>query len=72
MTSSGSGVPKVGAPDCIDIELAKVPNTTGAPGRTSCAKAMPAIASARIWVSVAATITGLMAPDRMKGETTQA
>src|SRR5438874_997744 len=34
-TRVGSGVPKVGAPDCIEIELAKTPNTTGAPGRTS-------------------------------------
>jgi hypothetical protein len=34
-TSAGSGVPKVGAPDCIDIDEANEPNTTGAPGRTS-------------------------------------
>ena len=32
---------KVGAPDCMDMEAAKVPNTTGAPGRQSCVKAMP-------------------------------
>jgi len=56
----------------MEIELAKVPNTTGAPGRTSCAKAMPASASARICVSVPATVTGLMAPDRMNGEITVA
>ena len=31
-----SGVPKVGAPVAIDIDDANVPNTTGAPGRTSC------------------------------------
>jgi hypothetical protein len=30
-TSAGSGVPKVGAPDCIEIEEAKLPSTTGAP-----------------------------------------
>ena len=33
-TSAGSGVPNVGAPDCIDIDDANDPNTTGAPGRT--------------------------------------
>ena len=71
-TWAGSGVPKVGAPDCIEIELAKVPNTTGAPGRQSCAKAMPTDASARIWVSVPTTVTADMAPDRMKGEITVA
>src|SRR2546430_3878423 len=38
-TSAGSGVPKVGAPDCIDSEDAKLPSTTGAPGFTSCASA---------------------------------
>ena len=31
-TSAGSGVPNVGAPVCIDIELANEPKTTGAPG----------------------------------------
>jgi hypothetical protein len=65
-------VPKVGAPDCIEIELAKVPNTTGAPGRHSWANAMPTEASARIWVSVPTTVTGDMAPDRMNGEITVA
>ena len=65
-------VQKVGAPDCLEIELAKVPNTTGAPGRTSWVKAMPDMASARSWASVPATVTGLMAPARMKGEMTQA
>src|SRR5690348_14818461 len=34
-TSAGSGVPNVGAPDCIDSEEAKLPRTTGAPGLTS-------------------------------------
>src|ERR1035438_9008100 len=29
-TSAGSGVPKVGAPDCIEIDEAKLPSTTGA------------------------------------------
>jgi hypothetical protein len=65
-------VPNVGAPDCIEIEAANVPKRTGAPGRTSCVNAAPASTSARICVSVPATVTGLMAPARMKGETTQA
>src|SRR3954465_8912118 len=47
-TSAGSGVPKGGAPDCIDIDDANDPNTTGAPGRTSCTYVMPAIDSARV------------------------
>ena len=68
-TSVGSGVPKVGAPDCIEIELAKTPNTTGAPGRTSCVVAAPVSTSASTWASVPATVTGLMAPARMKGVT---
>ena len=59
----------MGAPDCMEIELAKLPKTTGAPGRTSCAKAMPAIASARVWVSVPSAVTGDMAPARMNGVT---
>src|SRR5258706_7063856 len=66
-TSAGSGVPKVGAPDCIEIELAKLPRTTGAPGRTSCTNVMPARASARVWAHVPATVTGDMAPARMNG-----
>ena len=49
-----------------------MPKTTGAPGRTNCAKAMPAIASASIWARVPATVTGLMAPARMNGDTTVA
>jgi hypothetical protein len=67
MASAASGVPKVGAPDCIDSVETKVPNTTGAPGRTSCTKAVPAITSASTWASVPATVTGLIAPERMKG-----
>ena len=67
MASAASGVPKVGAPDCIDSVETKVPNTTGAPGRTSWTKAVPAITSASTWASVPATVTGLIAPERMKG-----
>ena len=67
----GSGVPKVGAPVAIETAAAKVPNTTGAPGRINWVRAMPAMASARIWVTVPVTVTGDMAPAKMKGETTQ-
>ena len=66
-TSAGSGVPNVGAPDCIEIELAKLPRTTGAPGRTSCTKAIPPIASARVWAQTPAAVTGAIAPARMNG-----
>ncbi len=54
------------------MELAKLPNTTGAPGLTNWMKAMPAMASARVWAAVPATVTGDMAPARMKGVTMQA
>ncbi|MNR53378.1 hypothetical protein D3C85_1733830 [compost metagenome] len=49
-----------------------MPNSTGAPLRISWVNEAPASTSARICVSVPATVTGLMAPDRMKGESTQA
>ena len=60
-------MPKVGAPDCIESVETKVPKITGAPGRTSCVKATPAITSASTCASVPATVTGLIAPDRMNG-----
>ena len=66
-TSAGSGVPNVGAPDCIDIEQAKVPRTTGAPGRTSWTKVIPPSASARVWAHTPAAVTGAIAPARMNG-----
>ena len=62
-------MPKVGAPDCMEIELAKLPRMTGAPGRTSWLKARPASPSARVWVIVPTGETGDMAPARMKGVT---
>ena len=65
-------MPKVGAPDCIDMELAKLPKTTGAPGRKICVRAMPTMPSARVWASTPAGVTGAMAPARMKGATMQA
>src|ERR1700719_2545670 len=66
-TNAGSGVPKVGAPDCMEMEDAKLPSTTGTPGLTNCTKARPASASARVCATVPATVTGDMAPARMKG-----
>ena len=66
-TSAGSGVPNVGAPVCIDIELAKEPNTTGAPGRTSCTNAMPTSASASVCATTPADVAGAIAPARMNG-----
>ena len=56
----------------MDMEEEKVPKTTGAPGFTNCIKAMPARASARIWVTVPATVTGDMAPASMNGDMTVA
>src|SRR3990172_2184048 len=66
-TSAGSGVPHVGAPDCMEIDDAKLPRTTGAPGRVSWTKVIPASASASVWAAVPATVTGDIAPARMNG-----
>src|SRR6266403_5742760 len=66
-TSVGSGVPNGGAPDCMEIDEAKLPSTTGEPGLTNCTKARPARASARVCATVPATVTGDMAPARMNG-----
>ncbi|CAI8321635.1 MAG: Uncharacterised protein [Halieaceae bacterium] len=63
----GSGVPNVGAPVAMETAAAKVPKITGHPGRISWVSAMPAMASARIWVTVPVTVTGDMAPERIKG-----
>ena len=57
----------MGAPVCIDIELANDPKIIGAPGRTTCTKVIPAKASARVWAATPATVTGAMAPARMNG-----
>src|SRR5256714_462933 len=67
--SAGSGVPNVGAPDCIDSDEAKLPITTGAPGLTSWASVIPANDSANVWATVPATVTGDIAPARIKGVT---
>ena len=60
-------MPNVGAPVCMDIDEANEPNTTGAPGRISCVKALPAKASARVCAATPATVTGAIAPARMNG-----
>ena len=65
-------MPNVGAPVCIDIELAKLPKITGAPGRISWVKAMPLNASASVCANVPATETGDIAPARMNGAVMQA
>ncbi len=54
-------------PDCIDIDDANEPSTTGAPGRVSCTKVIPARASARVWAATPAAVTGAIAPARMNG-----
>ena len=61
-------MPKVGAPVCIEIELANEPKITGAPGLTACVKAMPLIASANVCANVPATETGDIAPAKMNGD----
>src|SRR3954471_23129976 len=66
-TRAGSGVPKVGAPDCIEIDDAKLPSTTGAPGATSWTKAIPDKDSASVCAAVPAMVTGDIAPARMNG-----
>ena len=43
---TGSGIPKVGAPDFKLMEERKLPRMNGAPGRTSCVNAQHIIASA--------------------------
>jgi hypothetical protein len=72
ITSAVSGVPKVGAPDCMSIVETNAPSTAGAPGFTSCENAMPTIDSASTWVHTAAGVTGAMAPARMNGVNTEA
>src|SRR5579862_5205670 len=68
-TRAGSGEPNVGAPDCIESEDAKLPRTTGTPGLMSWASVIPASASASVCATVPATVTGDIAPARMKGVT---
>ena len=65
-------MPKVGAPDCIESVETKVPKITGAPGRISWTKEVPAHTSANTCVNVPAIVTGLMAPERINGVMMQA
>ena len=65
-------MPNVGAPVCIDIDDANDPNTTGAPGCTSCTNVMPASASASVWAATPAVVVGAIAPARMNGVMRQA
>src|SRR5690606_11509517 len=67
-----SGVPKVGAPVRRLRGEKKVPKTEGAPGRSSWISATDAMTSASTCASVAATVTGDIAPPSTKGETTTA
>ena len=65
-------MPNVGAPVCIDIELANEPRIIGAPGRTSWMNDIPASASANVWATAPADVAGAMAPARMNGVITVA
>src|SRR5690606_13810868 len=62
-----SGVPKVGAPLCIEMVLAKEPIRHGAPGLISWTSDRQASASARTCASVPATVHGLIAPASVHG-----
>ena len=65
-----SGVPKAGAPDFISTFEVKPPYTAGAPGLTSWTSARVDSASAFCWANAPAKVTGLIAPDRVNGVTT--
>ena len=67
-----SGVPNDGEPDCMSVLDRNDPNTTGAPGRISCASAIPASASATCCTSVAGSDTGDIAPISRNGVITTA
>ncbi len=69
---AGSGVPNVGEPERSDIEDRKLPKMTGAPLRSSCVSAQPAMVSASDCAIAPALVTGPIAPPRMKGTTTAA
>ena len=67
---AASGPPKPGEPDCMSVCEMNDPITTGAPGRTSWARQMPASCSAICCESAAGIETGPIAPMRMNGVTT--
>jgi hypothetical protein len=66
-----SGVPKAGAPDFMSTFDVNPPYTNGAPGRVNCDSARQASASAFCSTRAPASVTGAMAPARVKGVTTQ-
>ena len=63
------GVPRVGAPDCMDKDAENMPQMAGAPGRMSWVRARPAVPSATACATVPTTETGDMAPDMRNGVT---
>ena len=65
-----SGVPNVGEPDCMSMLERKDPKITGVPGRISWERAMPESASVICCTRAAGTVTGDIAPIRMKGVST--
>jgi hypothetical protein len=69
---AGSGVPKVGEPERRLIEERKLPKITGAPFRSNCVSAQPAMVSASDCAMAPALVTGPIAPPRMKGTMTAA
>ena len=62
-----SGVPNAGAPDCMSTFDVKPPYITGAPGRTTWVRVIPASASAFCSTSAPASVTGAIAPARVNG-----
>ena len=64
-----SGVPKAGAPDFMSTFEVKVPIATGQPGAMYCNSAMADSASARLSATAPASVTGAMAPAKVKGVT---
>ena len=60
-------MPNIGEPLRIETAPQNEPMITGAPGRTSCASAIPAIVSARISAMHPATVTGPIAPASTAG-----
>jgi len=62
-----SGVPKAGAPERMSTFDVNPPYITGAPGEAICDSASMASASACCCTSAPARVTGLMAPESVKG-----
>src|SRR6476660_5610270 len=62
-----SGVPNDGDPDCMSVLDRNEPNTTGHPGRISCASAIPASPPAICGTSDDGSDTGDIAPISKNG-----